>query len=107
MGSNFFGGGAKSAVDPAGTAYSQMGSPGSQSTLGKAIMNDPVHNFLFGGKPQAIPATAGPWAGTGPSLSLANRGYATAGGSGMGATPQLGAGAPSAQLNATFGGGKW
>lgn len=98
MGS-FFGGGAKSAVDPAGTAYQQMGSPGGQSTIGKAIMNDPVHNFLFGGKPAYVMPTAGPWAGQAPSLAAANSGY------GLNATgnPSLGGGGTSPQLAATFG----
>lgn len=103
MGS-FFGGrpsnDAASGVDPAGSVYQNLGSPGSQSTLGKAIMNDPIHNFLFGGKPAYVMPTAGPYAGVAPTLAGAQSGYAL-NSQGQVAAPGTGT---SPQLQATFGG---
>lgn len=90
---------AASGVDPAGSVYQNLGSPGSQSTLGKAIMNDPVHNFLFGGKPAYVMPTAGPYAGVAPSLAGAQGGYAL---NSQGQVAAPGAGT-SPQLQATFG----
>lgn len=94
MGSSFF----QKSVDPVGSSL------GGNSTLGRSYSNDPVNNFLFGTKQQSIPATAGPWAGTAPSLSSAAGGYGVT----PGGSPQLSGGAGNnAQLNATFGAGKW
>lgn len=97
MGSSFFS--PSRALDPAGGVYQAAGSPGSGSTVGKSIMNDPVHNFLFGGKPQAIPATAGPYAGIAPTLAGAQGGYGLSNGNPIG----TGGGGSSPQLQATFG----
>ena len=58
MGSNFFGRGGLSNAQTGGV----QGVVGQNSGLGRAIANDPIHSLLFG-KPQAIPATAGPYAG--------------------------------------------
>ncbi len=82
-----------------GTAFFQ----GQQnSTGGRAIVNDPIHSFIFG-RPAQVNATAGPYAGVAPSLGMAQRGYALtpSGQPGGGMTP-----GNSAQLAATFGGGK-
>jgi hypothetical protein len=68
------------------------------STIGKAMLNDPVSNFLFG-KPKYVMPTAGPYAGIAPSLAGAQSGYALDS-KGQPAAPGAGT---SAQLNATFG----
>lgn len=67
------------------------------STVGRAMVNDPVSKFLFGA-PKYVTPTAGPWAGVAPSLAAANSGY------GLNATgnPQLNGGGVSPQLSATF-----
>ena len=87
MGSGFFGG-------------SRAGSIGG-SSLNNDVINDPIHQFIFGKQPEN-PATAGPYAGMTPTLAQAQGGYAL--------TPTRMPGtavAPgnSAQLAATFGAG--
>jgi hypothetical protein len=87
MGSGFFGG-------------SRAGSIGG-SSLNNDVMNDPIHQFLFGKQPEN-PATAGPYAGITPTLAMAQRGYALtpSGGVANATTP-----GSSPQLAATFGKG--
>jgi hypothetical protein len=84
MGSGFFGG-------------SRAGSIGGNS-VNNDIMNDPIHQFLFGKQPSSN-AVAGPYAGITPTLAAANNGYALQGGQpGNAVNP-----GNSAQLAATFG----
>lgn len=68
------------------------------STIGKAMLNDPVSSFLFG-KPKYVMPTAGPYAGVAPTLAGAQSGYAL-NNAGQPAAPGTGT---SPQLNATFG----
>lgn len=81
-----------------------------QSTIGRAMVNDPVSTFLFG-KPKYVMPTAGPYAGATPSLAAAQGGYALNSQGGMaapgtGTSPQLqatfGAAAPKTALGDTF-----
>lgn len=70
------------------------------SGIGHAIENDPISQLIFGkAYTGPLTATAGPWAGQGPSLAAANSGY----GLNTSGNPALGGGGNSAQLNATFG----
>lgn len=68
------------------------------STIGKAMLNDPVSKLLFG-SPKYVMPTAGPYAGATPSLAAAQGGYAL-NGQGQMAAPGTGT---SPQLQATFG----
>ena len=90
MGSNFF----------RGRELGPVSGLAPNSTVGRAMINDPVSNFLFG-KQRQVNATAGPYAGMAPSLAAANGGYALTPNGQAGTTAQPG---QSAQLKATFGG---
>lgn len=46
------------------------------SSLNRSVINDPIHQFIFGRQPKVLP-TAGPYAGATPTLAAAARGYAT------------------------------
>lgn len=91
MGSNFF----------RGRELGPVSGLAPNSTVGKAILNDPVSNFLFGKRQQVLP-TAGPYAGIAPTLGAAQRGYALTPSGQAAGTLQPG---NSAQLDATFGKG--
>lgn len=88
MGSSFFSG-------------NRTGSIGG-SSLNNAVMNDPIHKFLFG--TNNVQATAGPYAGVAPTLASAQRGYALTPNGQAAGTLQPG---NSAQLDATFGKGNY
>lgn len=91
-----------------GTEFFSKGSEGSLSGsnpqsgggLNEAIMNDPIHQFLFGKAYAGPTAQPGPYAGVSPTLSGAQGGYAL---NSSGGVPLTGQSSSSPQLSATFG----
>lgn len=93
-----------------GTGFFSKGSEGSLSGsnpqsgggLNDAIMNDPIHQFIFGKAYAGPVAQPGPYAGVAPTLAGADAGYQL---NKSGGVPLGGQAASSPQLAATFGSG--